>query len=156
MTTLTQELERGAHDIMTMPSMRDNIEIAIAGGALGAVLGYLKAHNTPNARAQAASYAMWGAGIGVAGQYMVFHMLKPAMKQFARSTQTAATIMSHPAFIGQQRSLVGAPWGRLGGGGHYPHGGFGHAPHLHQQHQPPCPPGMMYQPHQGCVPFGGP
>jgi hypothetical protein len=138
MTTITQELERAAHDITTMPSMRDNIEMAIAGGALGALLGYIK-HRS---RGGAISYAWWGAGLGIAGQYMVFHMLKPAMKQFGRSAM-------HAAQLGGGRVVTGAPmglsyYGRSHGLGHQ---GFGFQPQG-------CPPGFFNSPITGqCVPL---
>ena len=137
-TTITQELERAAHDITTMPSMRDNIEMAIAGGALGALLGYLK-HRSKDG---AFSYAWWGAGLGIAGQYMVYHMLKPAMKQFGRSAMHAATFGGH-------RFATGA----LGHGGHFGHGlGLGQS----MMPQSMCPPGFMMSPLTGqCVPLGG-
>lgn len=143
MTTISQEMERAAHDIMTMPSMRDNIEIGIAGAALAGLVGYLKTKD----RHTATRYAMWGAGIGVGGQYLIFHMLKPAMKQFAASSSRAAAMMGGP------RSYVGAPMYR---GHQMPMHGAMH-PHVqHQQQPPPCPPGMMYNPQfQQCVPFGG-
>ena len=88
MSTISQELERTAHDLMRGPSFRDNAEIAIAGAALGGLLGYLK-HRS---RGEATRYATWGAGIGIASQYLVFHMLKPAQRQFARSAVQAASI----------------------------------------------------------------
>jgi hypothetical protein len=142
MSTISQELERTAHDITTAPSFRDSAEIAIAGGALGALLGYLKTRS----KSEAIRLAWWGAGIGIAGQYMVFHMLKPAMKQFGRSAMTAA---------------------RFGGGGMGRHmtGAMPH-PHMHfgrnlgwqqQLQQPPCPIGFVMSPITGqCVPLTSP
>ena len=88
MSTISQELERTAHDLMTGPSFRDNAEIAIAGGLLGGLLGYLKHRN----RAEATRYATWGAGIGICSQYLVFHMLKPSMRQYASSSIRAAAL----------------------------------------------------------------
>jgi hypothetical protein len=149
MTTISQEFERAAHDMMAMPSMRDNIEIAVAGGALAALLGYLKTRD----RQTATRYAMWGAGIGVGGQYLIFHMLKPAMKQFGRSAQAAAALVGH-----HRGPVVGAPFGHHmpmhGGMGGM--GGMGMGYHHHmQQQQMPCPPGMMYSPQmQQCIPTG--
>lgn len=93
MTTISQELERMAHDIAQGPSVRDNFEMAIAGGAMGALLGYLKHRN----KASAIQFAWWGAGLGIAGQYMTFHMLRPAMKTFGRTAQGAASLPMMPA-----------------------------------------------------------
>jgi hypothetical protein len=138
MTTISQELERTAHDITTAPSFRDSAEIAIAGGVLGALLGYVKHRN----RHSAVSYAWWGAGVGIVGQYMVFHMLKPAMKQFGRS----ATIAAH---LGGGRTITGSPLA---------HSFYGrtHFGPMQQFAQPAaiCPPGMMMSPLTGqCVPL---
>ena len=139
MTTITQELERTARDIATAPSFRDSAEIAIAGGTLGALLGYIRYRN----KSDAMRFAWWGVGLGIAGQYMVFHMLKPAMKQFGRSAMQAATIG------GGHRFVAGAPM----------HGGFGHGFGGHslwqqQLMQSQCAPGFGISPLTGqCTPL---
>lgn len=136
MSTVTAELERTAHDITTAPSFRDNAEIAIAGVALGALLGYIK-HRS---RHEAMKYAWWGVGLGIAGQYMVFHMLKPAMRQFGRSSMAAAS-------FGRGRHMAGAPM-------HTPHMPM-HFGHMFQQQQQLCPPGFVMDPLTGqCQPLG--
>jgi len=148
MTTISQELERTAHDLMTGPNFRETAEIAIAGGLLGATLGYLKHVKTPIARSEAVKHAFWGVGIGIVGQYMVFHMLKPAMRQFARSSLGAAAVAMPHMHYG-----VGAQHG-FHGGGHFGRGlGGMHHPFHPQQHHQVCPPGTMFDVASGqCMP----
>ncbi len=109
MSTISQELERTAHDLMTGPSFRDNAEIAIAGAALGGLLGYLKHRN----RAEATRYATWGAGLGVVSQYMIFHMLKPSMRSYAATSVRAAA-------LGGGGEVFVDPWQHM----QHHHGGF--------------------------------
>ena len=103
MSTLTYELERTAHDLATAPSFRENIEIGIAGALAGAALGYLSKQD----KSEAYRYAKWGAGIGIAGQYLVFHMLRPAMRQFQGSALRAAHYGHH--MTGLDAGLTGFP-----------------------------------------------
>lgn len=143
MSTIAQELERTAHDITTAPSFRDSAEIAIAGGALGALLGFLKTRS----RSEAIRLAWWGAGIGIAGQYMVFHMLKPAMKQFGRTAMAASQLGGGGMHHG--RHMTGAlP---------HPHMHFGRNLFQQQQMMPQCPLGFVVSPITGqCVPLTSP
>ena len=77
MPTLQAQIEKIARDITSGPDLSDAIEIAAIGGALGAGVGYLKDRSGETAK----SFAAWGAGLGVAGQYMLFHMLKPSIRK---------------------------------------------------------------------------
>jgi hypothetical protein len=77
MATLQSQVEKIARDVTSGPDLSDTIEIAALGGALGALLGYLKDRRGPTAK----SFAVWGAGLGVAGQYMLFHMLRPVIRK---------------------------------------------------------------------------
>src|SRR5271170_383239 len=83
---LAGQLEKMAHDITSGPALSDSISIAVMGGALGGLVGYLKDKDARGAK----SFALWGAGLGIAGQYMVFHMLKPALRTFGRTAHGAA------------------------------------------------------------------
>jgi hypothetical protein len=83
---LQGQLEKMAHDITSGPAISDSISIAVMGGAIGGLIGYLKDRD----RKGATSAALWGAGLGVAGQYMLFHALKPALKTFGRTAHGAA------------------------------------------------------------------
>jgi len=76
MTTLQGQIEKMARDITTGPDFSDTIEIALVGSVVGGVLGYFKGKSDG-----AKSFAMWGAGLGVAGQYMLFHMLRPSARR---------------------------------------------------------------------------
>jgi len=89
MASIGHEIERTARDITVAPSFRDSAEIAIAGGLFAAAVGYLKTRN----RSEAMRYAWYGAGLSVGAQYLVFHMLKPAMKEFARAGSRASLPM---------------------------------------------------------------
>jgi len=80
MTTLQGQIEKMARDITSGPDLSDSIEMAVVGGAIGALIGYLKERDTSTAK----SFAVWGAGLGVAGQYMLFHMLRPAVRRGMR------------------------------------------------------------------------
>ncbi len=80
------QLEKMAHDITSGPAISDSLSIAIMGGAIGGLIGYLKDRDSKGAK----SFALWGAGLGIAGQYMLFHALKPALKTFGRTAHGAA------------------------------------------------------------------
>lgn len=82
---LQGQLEKMAHDITSGPALFDSISIAVMGGAIGGLIGYLKDRSSKGAK----SFAMWGAGLGVAGQYMLFHALKPALRTFGRTAHGA-------------------------------------------------------------------
>ena len=71
-----QQLGKMTHDITSGPDLTDMIEIAVMGGVVGGVIGFAKERD----RKGALSFALWGAGLGIAGQYMIFHSLKPALR----------------------------------------------------------------------------
>jgi hypothetical protein len=77
MTTLQGQIEKMARDITSGPDLSDSIEVAVVGAALGALVGYVKDRDSRTAK----SFAAWGAGLGVAGQYLLFHMLRPAARR---------------------------------------------------------------------------
>jgi hypothetical protein len=114
---LQGQLEKMAHGIVSGPGLSDSIEIAVVGGAIGGLIGYLKDRD----RKGATSAALWGAGLGVAGQYMLFHALKPALKTFGRTAHTSALatpvmqmVPRHAArgeFVGNDSSPEAAGWG---------------------------------------------
>lgn len=83
---LQGQLEKMAHDVTSGPAISDSLSIAVMGGAIGGLIGYLKDRDAKGAK----SFALWGAGLGVAGQYMLFHALKPALKTFGRTAHGAA------------------------------------------------------------------
>jgi hypothetical protein len=114
---LQGQLEKMAHDITSGPGLFDSIEIAIVGGAIGGFIGYLKDRN----RKGATSAAMWGAGLGVAGQYMLFHALKPALKTFGRTAH--ASVQFSPVMQMVPRY---AAHGEFVGNGASPEAGWGH------------------------------
>lgn len=77
MTTLQGQIEKMARDITSGPDLSDSIEVAVVGAAIGALVGYVKERDSRTAK----SFAAWGAGLGVAGQYLLFHMLRPAARR---------------------------------------------------------------------------
>jgi hypothetical protein len=77
MTTLQGQIEKMARDITSGPDLSDSIEVAVVGAAIGALVGYVKERDGRTAK----SFAAWGAGLGVAGQYLLFHMLRPAARR---------------------------------------------------------------------------
>jgi hypothetical protein len=74
---LQGQIGKMVRDITSAPPIFDLVSIAIAGGAVGGFIGYLKDRNAKGAK----SFALWGAGLGVAGEYMLFHVLKPALRR---------------------------------------------------------------------------
>ncbi|HTR02664.1 MAG TPA: hypothetical protein VMN82_05660 [Thermoanaerobaculia bacterium] len=92
MTTLQGQIEKMARDITSGPDISDSIEVAVVGAALGALVGYVKERDGGTAK----SFAAWGAGLGIAGQYLLFHMLRPTVRRtiggMYRVGQTAPTI----------------------------------------------------------------
>ena len=74
MATLQGQIEKMYSDVTGGPDLGDSIEVGVLGAAIGAAIGYLKD------RRSAKSFAAWGAGLGVAGQYLLFQMLKPAVR----------------------------------------------------------------------------
>jgi hypothetical protein len=77
MATLQGQIEKMARDITSGPDLSDSIEVGIVGAAIGAILGYVKDRDGRTAK----SFALWGVGLGIAGQYMLFHMLRPAVRR---------------------------------------------------------------------------
>ena len=76
MATLQGQIEKMFRDVTRGPEITDSIEVAAVGAAIGALLGYAKDRSSRSAK----SFALWGVGLGIAGQYMLFQMLKPAMR----------------------------------------------------------------------------
>src|SRR5208337_1437451 len=119
------QLEKMAHDIKSGPDLTDSIEIAVMGGAIGGLIGYVKDKN----RKGAVSLALWGAGLGIAGQYMIFHMLKPALKTFGSTAHEAAlatpSVFAVRAGAGGSQNtnpeLAGWGHGEMMGSVPYPH-----------------------------------
>lgn len=74
MTTLQGQIEKMARDVTSGPDLSDSIEVAVVGAVLGAAVGFFKDKRS------AKSFAVWGAGLSIAGQYMLFHMLKPSFR----------------------------------------------------------------------------
>lgn len=120
MPNLHGQLEKMAHDITSGPGLADTFEIGAMGGAIGALIGYAKSRD----QATATSFAMWGAGLGIAGQYLLFHMLKPALKTFG-ATAHVATRGDFEAAAGDYYTGAvnrGGYSGSSGGGGGMPYG----------------------------------
>lgn len=76
MATLQSQIEKMFRDVTHGPELTDSIEVAVVGAAIGGLLGYAKDRNSRSAK----TFALWGVGLGIAGQYMLFQMLKPAMR----------------------------------------------------------------------------
>lgn len=112
--TITQHLERMAHDMTSGPGLVDSIEVALIGGVLGGAVGYAKDRNSRGAK----SFALWGAGLGVAGQFLIFHMLKSVV----RNPRSIASVHP-PGYPGLPGHLTGAVnRGGYGGNGGMPFG----------------------------------
>jgi hypothetical protein len=114
MANLQQQLEKMAHDVTSGPGLFDSIEIAVVGGAVGAAIGYAKDRDFSGAK----SFGLWGAGLGIAGQYLLFHMLKPATKTFARTAHAAAQASPQLSLQGVHPGL-GHPAQRASASGGY-------------------------------------
>lgn len=104
MTTLQGQIEKIAHDVVSGPDLSDSIEVAVVGGILGAIVGYAKDRNSSGAK----SLALWAAGLGVAGQYMLFHMLKPATRRRLYPTRVGEE--PGPSLSGPQSCRPGTYW----------------------------------------------
>lgn len=102
MTTLQGQFEKMYRDVVRGPELSDMIEVGVLGAAIGAALGYLKDRRSTK------SFAAWGAGLGVAGQYMLFQMLKPSTRVGMRyytggqSGPAIVGVQSGPAIVGIQ------------------------------------------------------
>ena len=73
---LRTQIEKMASDITSGPDLSDSIEVGVVGAGLGALVGYLR----DRSRESTKSFAMWGAGLGIGGQYLLFHMLRPSAR----------------------------------------------------------------------------
>lgn len=118
MPTLQSQIEKMFRDVTRGPDLTDSIEVGVMGAALGALLGYAKDRSTRSAK----TFAVWGAGLGVAGQYMLFQMLKPAMRgavsaasayggRYYTGIQTGPAIVgiqSGPAIVGNDGGMMPA------------------------------------------------
>jgi hypothetical protein len=114
MPNLHGQFEKMAHDITSGPGLSDTVEIAAVGGALGALVGYAKSRD----QAGATLFAIWGAGLGIAGQYLLFHMLRPALRaHVARGDFEAAAGDYYTGAVNR-----GGYSGSSGGGGGMPYG----------------------------------
>jgi len=69
------QLEKIARDVASGPSWASMLEMALAGGVVGGIIGFAKERDKEGVK----SGVLWGAGLGVAGQYLLFHALKPAL-----------------------------------------------------------------------------
>jgi hypothetical protein len=147
MSTITEELQMTARDITRGPSFRENVEIAIVGGLLGAAYGYYEGRSKEAAWDKAKA----GALIGIGAQYLIFHMLKPAMSGFGRAARSAS-------FYGGHRPMVGVGFHPgLARGGHFEHFGQmlqrpGYGWEGNQQMSGGCPPGTVFDGIAACVP----
>jgi class 3 adenylate cyclase len=75
------QVEKIARDVTSTPDLSDMIEVGLVGAALGAALGYVR-----DREAEAAKEGAWtGAVVGVAGQLLLFHMLRPVVRRAAGS-----------------------------------------------------------------------
>lgn len=74
MPTLQGQIEKMFHDVVRGPQLSDSIEVGVLGAAVGGAIGYLKDRRSTK------GFALWGAGLGIAGQYLLFQMLKPSMR----------------------------------------------------------------------------
>jgi hypothetical protein len=116
MTTLQGQFEKMFSDVVHGPQLSDMIEVAALGAAVGAALGYLKDRRSTK------SFAAWGAGLGVAGQYMLFQMLKPTVRVGARyytggqSGPAIVGVQSGPAIVGIQSGPAIVGQGSSGSG----------------------------------------
>jgi hypothetical protein len=122
---LQGQLGKMGRDIISGPSLFDMAEIAVVGGVLGAAFGYARDRNARGAK----SFALWGVGLGVAGQYLLFHMLKPALRAHAPAGRGGIALQVAPKFA-SRGELVGngslpeaAGWGHgeMMGAVPYPH-----------------------------------
>lgn len=113
MPTLQSQIEKMFRDVTRGPDLTDSIEVGVMGAALGALLGYAKDRSTRSAK----NFAVWGAGLGIAGQYMLFQMLKPAMRGAvsAYGGRYYTGIQTGPAIVGIQSgpAIVGADDGGM-------------------------------------------
>jgi len=103
MASLQGQIEKMFRDVTRGPDLSDMIEVGALGAVVGAAIGYAKGRSSGAAK----GYAIWGAGLGVAGQYMLFQMLKPALR--GGPARFYAGGQSGPAIVGVQSgpSLVG-------------------------------------------------
>jgi hypothetical protein len=159
MANLSQRFEKMAHDITSGPGLVDTLEIAALGGIVGAALGYAKDRDASGAK----SFALWGAGFGIAGQFLLFHMLKPALKTFGHTAHAAAQLpqthtgLRQPAsshYTGAVKGIGGFRGGQMPfGPGPWPTGGAA-APD--GNHETPNPARLdPTQMHAGDPYFGG-
>jgi len=140
---LQGQLEKMAHDITSGPGLFDTIEIAVMGGAVGGLIGYLKDRN----RKGATSAAMWGAGLGIAGQYLLFHALRPALRAHGFAGHAGPVLQVVPRFAsrGDAEALQvrgefvgnGAPPETMAGWGHGEMMGAVPYPYYYARHEMP-------------------
>jgi hypothetical protein len=71
--TISEKLERMARDVTSGPGLVPMLEIAVVGAVVGGAVGYAKERDKSGAK----TGALWGLGLGVAGQYLLFQMLRP-------------------------------------------------------------------------------
>ena len=169
MATLQGQVEKMFRDVTRGPDLTDSIEVGVLGAVLGAALGYAKERSGRAAK----GYAIWGAGLGVAGQYMLFQMLKPALRasggRFYAGGQSGPAIVGGqygPAIVGVQSgpAIVGVQSGpsivghgrfhdpRVGAGGLFPATGCPKGTYWDEFHSvctpiiPPPPPLPPQQP----------
>lgn len=103
MPNLHGQLEKMARDITSGPDLSDSVEVVIMGGVLGGLIGYLKNKD----KASAIHFATWGAGLGLAGQFMLFHMLKPGRRM---GGHYAGAVKGIGGFRGSSMPFGPGPW----------------------------------------------
>lgn len=121
--TIGGKLEQMSRDIMSGPSLVDTLEIAVVGAVVGGAIGYAKERDTDGVK----TGALWGVGLGVAGQYLLFRMLKPVRSAHAMSPHEVRRPPPRPALSRIQPRFAArgdaAGWGHgeMMGAVSYPH-----------------------------------
>jgi hypothetical protein len=107
------QLSKIGHDLTSGPDLSDMIEIALVGAAVGGAIGYAKERD----KAGVKMGALWGVGLGVAGQYLLFHAMKPALRSHGlrpvahRAGKHVAGAVNRGGFRGGSQMPFGpGPW----------------------------------------------
>jgi hypothetical protein len=92
MADIRGQIERVTRDVTSGPDLSDILEMTIVGGVVGGIVGFAKGRS----KESALYYAKWFAGLGVAGQYMLFHALRPVVRRGARQLVGQASLSTSP------------------------------------------------------------